>query len=150
LDREDHLALEALWGLYVSGGFDDDLAATLLGHANEHVRSWTVRFLGDAKKVSPALRDRLVSVAGTDASPTVRNQLACSCKRLPAKDGLPIVRELLRRDEDLNDPQIPLLLWWAVEDKAASDTELVLRLLDAAADWQTPLIRQFVVERLGR
>lgn len=121
-----------------------------LGHANADVRTWTVRLLGDAKKVSPAIRQRLVALAKSDPSPTVRNQLACSCKRLPAAAALPVVRELLRHDEDARDPQIPLLLWWAIEAKAVSDRDAVLALLDDAAAWRQPLVRQFIVERLAR
>jgi putative membrane-bound dehydrogenase-like protein len=150
LERQDQLALESLWALYVSGGFDDALAATLLTHPNEDIRAWTIRLLGDAKKVSADIQSRLINVARTDASCTVRNQLACSCKRLPGKEALPVIRELLQRSEDVKDPHIPLLLWWAIEDKAVSDWERVLGLLDAPAAWHTPLLRQFIVERLGR
>jgi putative membrane-bound dehydrogenase-like protein len=150
LENRGQLALEALWALYVSGGFNDALADQLLNHPNEDVRTWTVRFLGDAKKVSPALEKRLITLAHTDPSPTVRSQLACSAKRLPAAQGLPIVRELLRRTEDLNDPHIPLLLWWAIEDKAVSDRDRVLGLLGTPADWTLPLVHRYLIERLGR
>jgi putative membrane-bound dehydrogenase-like protein len=150
LDNKGQLALEALWALYVSGGFDDLLAGKLLDHANEDVRTWTVRLLGDARKVTPAIHERLVQLAQSDASPRVRSQLACSARRLPGKDCLPIVRALLQRKEDVNDPQIPLLLWWAIESKAISDRALVLKLLDTPAAWRTPLTAKFIVERLGR
>ncbi|HEV3257805.1 MAG TPA: HEAT repeat domain-containing protein, partial [Gemmataceae bacterium] len=150
LDRHDQLALEALWALYVSGGFNDRLAATLLGHANEDVRAWTVRLLGDAKQVSPAIRDRLAAAASAESSCVVRSQMACSCKRLPGKDALPILRELLNHSEDVNDPHIPLLLWWAIEDKAVSDRERVLALLDEPRAWRNPLVRGFILERLAR
>ena len=69
---------------------------------------------------------------------------------MPATDALPIVRELLRRQEDVKDPQIPLLLWWAIEAKAVSDREAVLGLLQDTADWRQPLVRQVLIERLGR
>ncbi len=150
LAEKGPLALESLWALYVSGGFDDDFAAKLFDHPNEDVRAWTVRLLGDAKKVSPPIAARLVELARQEPSPTVRSQLACSAKRLPGKDCLPIVRELLRHKEDVGDPHIPLLLWWAVEDKAIRDREMVLGLLDTPEAWQEPLIRQYLVERLGR
>jgi putative heme-binding domain-containing protein len=42
------------------------------------------------------------------------------------------------------------LLWWAVEDKAIRDRDRVLDLLAAPDDWKVPLIRQVIVERLGR
>jgi putative membrane-bound dehydrogenase-like protein len=150
LDNKGQLALEALWALYVSGGFDDALAGKLLGHANEDVRTWTVRLLGDAKKVSPVIREQLVTLARTETSPVVRNQLACSSKRLPGRDGLPIVRELLKHAEDMTDPQIPLLLWWAIEDKAVSDCDEVIGLLDSAEAWRRPLVHRYIIERLGR
>ncbi|HEY1858955.1 MAG TPA: HEAT repeat domain-containing protein [Gemmataceae bacterium] len=149
-EKKDRLALESLWALYVSGGFDEALAEKLLTHANEDVRTWTIRFLGDAKKVSPDIRRQLVATARTDASPTVRSQLACTCKRLPTKDALPIVRELLQRSEDEGDPHIPLLLWWAIEDKAIAHRDLVLGLLDKPEMWKKPLMQKYLVERLAR
>lgn len=149
-DNKGPLALEALWALYVSGGFDDALAEKLLDHPNEDVRTWTVRLLGDERKVAPSLQPRLVALAKNDPSPTVRSQLACTAKRLPGKDSLPIVRELLQRKEDVDDPHIPLLLWWAIEDKAISDRDAVLGLLDTPAAWQGPLVQKHIVERLAR
>ena len=80
----------------------------------------------------------------------VRNQLACTCKRLPGPDALPILRELLHRDEDMADPQIPLLLWWAIESKAVSNREQVLAMLLDGDPWKVPLVRRFIIDRLGR
>ena len=144
------LALQSLWALYVSGGFDDALAEKLLKHAAEDVRVWTVRLLGDAKKVSPAIEKQLVDLARTDPSPAVRNQLACSAKRLPGPDALAIVSELLRRDEDVNDPQIPLLIWWAIEDKAVSHREQVVSLFESPPMWRQPLVQRQIIERVAQ
>ena len=44
---EPRRALQGLWGLYVSGGFNETVAAELLRHPGEYVRAWTVRLLGD-------------------------------------------------------------------------------------------------------
>src|SRR5207248_7498756 len=143
------LALEALWAIYVSGGFDEALALKTLHHPNEGVRTWAVRLLCDPKKVSPEIAEALSAMARNDSSPTVHSQLACSAKRLPAPDCLAIVRELLRRDEDVSDPHIPLLVWWAIEDKAISHREQVLALLEDPASWRAPIIRG-IIERIGR
>src|ERR1043166_3564593 len=96
-------ALEALWALYVSGGLRDDLALQLLDHPVEHVRAWTIRLLGDRRQISRQLRERLVELARYEPSATVRNQLACTCKRLPGADALPIIERLLDRAEDVAD-----------------------------------------------
>jgi putative membrane-bound dehydrogenase-like protein len=149
-ENREQSALEALWALYVSGGFDDEFAAETLVHSNEDVRTWTIRFVGDAKRVSPAMRERLIQIARRDGSATVRSQLACSSKRLPASDALPIVRALLERSEDVNDPYIPLLLWWAIEDKAISERESLRAWFKDEATWNLPLVRRHIVERLAR
>ena len=150
LQNRDQLALEALWALYVSGGFDNALALKLLDHPNQDVRAWTVRFLGDSKRVTPEIQARLVEVAQKEPSCVVRDQLACSCKRLPGKDCLPIVWELLEHREDLDDPQIPLLLWWAIEDKAVSNRDQVLEHFSTVKTWKNPMARKFMLERLSR
>ena len=59
LNNKGRLALESLWALYVSGGFDEAFAGKLLDHANEDVRAWTVRLLADDNKVSAKMRERL-------------------------------------------------------------------------------------------
>ncbi len=148
--RDDRLALEALWALYVSGGLRDDLALKLLDHPVDHVRAWTIRLLGDRRRVPRRFGKRLVELARQEPSPTVRSQLACTCKRLPGAVALPIIEGLLGRAEDVNDPHIPLLLWWAIEDKAISDRERVLGLVGSPAAWNRPITRAVVVERLAQ
>src|SRR5205085_1807701 len=84
--------------LYVSGGgpgrFDDDFAAKTLAHRHPPVRAWTVRLLGDDNRVSSAIARQLVELTRTEPDVTVRCQLACTARRLPARDGLPIVWQL--------------------------------------------------------
>ena len=148
--KDDRLSLESLWALYVSGGFNEALAEKLLGHRSEDVRAWTIRLLCDAKQVAPTIQQRLVASARAERSPVVRSQLACSAKRLPGKDALPIIRELLQRDEDAVDPQIPLLIWWAIESKAVSDRDQVVGLFSSPAVWQHALVQQHLAERVAR
>src|SRR5262249_3402722 len=85
LQEKGRLALEALWGLHVSGGLTDELALKLLDHPFEHVRAWTIRLKGDQRRVAEPFNARLVELARREQSPTVRSQLACSCKRLPGQ-----------------------------------------------------------------
>jgi putative membrane-bound dehydrogenase-like protein len=148
--KDADVQLQALWALYVSGGFNDALAEKLLGHGNPDVRRWTVRFLGDECRVSPALTKRLAELAASEPDAVVRSQLACSARRLPAKDGLPIVRRILERNLDGNDPHISLLLWWAVEAHAVGAREQVLEMFGTAEAWREPLVRGVILERLAR
>ena len=143
-------ALQSLWALYASGGFDDTIAAELLSHPDEDLRAWTVRLLGDEKRVAPPLAKQLITIARNEPSPVVRSQLACTAKRLPADQGLPITAALLAHDEDVDDAHIPLLLWWSVEDKAVSDRERVLALFATSDAWTHPLTRTVILQRLAR
>jgi len=149
-NQNPRLALQSFWALYVSGGFDEKLASDLLKHSNENIRAWTVRLLGDTRKVPAATQTILVAAARSDASPIVRAQLACSAKRLPGNDALAIVPELLGRDEDVNDPHIPMLIWWALVDKAVTHRDRIAKLSATANFWQHPITQKFILERLAR
>ncbi len=148
--EQGQVALEALWAVNASGGFDEKFALQALDHPNPFIRYWTVRLIGDTKKISPALQQKFVALARTERDSQVRSQLASSCKRLPATDALPVVRELLLRAEDADDTHIPLLLWWALESKCAQNRELVLDLFRMPSFWRTPIVSKFLVARLGQ
>jgi putative membrane-bound dehydrogenase-like protein len=148
---DGQLALEALWALDVSGGWNDTLAMRLFDHPSADVRAWTIRLVGDDRRALPsAMAQRLVQLAVNEPSASVRSQLACTCKRLSAADTLPIIAKLLRRNEDAVDPHIPLLLWWAIEDKALTDRDPVLDLLATSEAWQLPIVHNTIAERLAR
>lgn len=147
---DDHLALEALWALYVSGGLSDGFAEKLLAHRNADVRWWTVRLLGDEERVAPNIAARLAKMAANDDSVQVRSQLASTAKRLPGEQALPIIERLLARSEDRDDPFLPLLIWWAVERHAASSRESAVAMFTRPDALKLPLVREHLLERLVR
>ncbi len=149
-DHQGQLALEGLWAVNASGGFDEAFALEQLAHPNEHVRTWTVRLLGDSRKISHRLQEKLIQLARTDDSAAVRSQLASSCKRLPAGSALPIIRRLLLRREDASDPHIPLLLWWAVENKLENNLDAIMEWLKDEELWRAPLFTQDIAPRLAQ
>ena len=109
---------------------------------------WQVRLIGDKKKASASERERLVEMARYDTDPQVRSQLASSARRLPVNDGLAIVSELLKRDEDIKDPHIPLLLWWAIENKAVAHKAEVSRMFLNKDVWAQPMAGEHIMHRL--
>ena len=131
-------ALQGLWALHVSGGFEQEIALRLLAHPDPHVRGWTVRLLADAQQVSPEISRRLTALAKTEPNQIVRAQLAASAKRLPPDDGLPIVTAILARDLDVDDPRIGWLLWWSIEDKAVSAKQSLLDYFARTQAWDNP------------
>ena len=139
-DDED-LALQYLWALHVSGGFDDEVAAVLLNHPAEYVRAWTVQLLGDRRAASPPLAKQLSVLAQTDPSVVVRSQLAASAKRFPGHVALPVLAALLERDLDGADPHVPLLIWWALESKALPNAAELVQLFTHDDGWANSMKR---------
>jgi putative membrane-bound dehydrogenase-like protein len=146
----EELALQALWALYVSGGFTEAYGVELLGDRREHIRSWAVRLLGDEARLAAKTADSLTASAGSEPSPVVRSQLAATARRLSAAAGMSIVREISRRDIDAGDPHIPLLLWWAVERHAISARDEVVRTFLSAEAGSSNLVRTTLLPRLVR
>jgi putative heme-binding domain-containing protein len=149
-DSTGQIALEALWALHLVDGLDEGTALLTLDHPDAFVRLWTVRLLCDASRVSPAVASALARRAALEPNIEVRSQLACSAKRLPAQDALPIVRALVSRSEDARDIHLPLLLWWSIEAKVAQEPQRVLTLFEEPAMWELPIVRTTVTERLMR
>lgn len=146
-------ALEALWALNLSGGFDEALARDLFAHPEAGVRSWAVRLVGDTGAAEPATARALAALALTERDVEVRSQLAASAKRFPAAVALPLVRALLTHDADARDPYVPLQLWWALENQISADPAAVLTLFadtGEASPWRHPLVTTHLASRLMR
>ncbi|MFT3881833.1 MAG: c-type cytochrome [Gemmatales bacterium] len=157
------LSIDLLWALYASGGLDAKLAGELLYHPQPEVRAWIVRMISDhatAEGVKPwmPLISQLTSMAESEKSVVVRSQLACTARRLilalqKTKDCYGITRGLLRHDEDVTDPHLPLLIWWAVEAAIQYDQgvfDLASLGLDRGERFNGVLLRQVILERLSR
>lgn len=142
------LALEALWAINLSGGFDDIIAETGLHHSDPFVRMWSVRLLGDANHVSGHISAMLADLSLKETHAEVRSQLAATAKRLPGADALPVIRNLIMGHDDSSDPDIPLQLWWALEPKAESDRKDVLAIFEDKLIWKQPVVSKTILERL--
>jgi putative membrane-bound dehydrogenase-like protein len=150
LAKDGQLALESLWALYLSGGLTEATALKTLDHADPFVRMWTARLMCDENKVPAAVAEKLAQVAQREKHLEARDDLACSARRLPAKEDLAIVRNLLAHDEDVDDNRVPLLLWWAIESKAESDRAQVMALFEDTTLWGHVIVKQHILERVMR
>lgn len=148
--QQGQLALEALWAVNLLGGLDDANATRFLRHADPFVRLWTARLLGDRNQTSAAVAAELAELAKRETNVESRVQLACTSRRLPAGQGLPIVRNLLAHDADAQDSFLPLLLWWSLETHVTANPDAVLALFEEGAIWDRPIVAQQLLERLMR
>lgn len=143
-------ALEALWALKSVGGLTSEAYGIALQNAYAPLRMWAVRLQGDTTGKPIETIDYLLDLEKRETDPQVRSQLASTAKRLVASQALPLIQHMLTRDEDAKDVHIPLLLWWAVEDKAASHPQETVEELSAPDLWKHPLARDVVLPRLAR
>ena len=147
---QEIVALEALWTLHAIGGFNEELADKLLDSPHPSVRNWTVRFLGDTRKISPEMAHRLDKFAEREPSVDVRQQIAASAARYPANQALPMINANINRDIDGDDPYVPLLWWWAVETHSVTGREEVMKRFVRPSLWKSHLGSEFLLPRLVR
>ncbi|MFY0651695.1 MAG: c-type cytochrome [Cyclobacteriaceae bacterium] len=151
LDTENgQTQLEALWAINLSGGFNEELALKTLDHADPFVRLWTIRLIGDKREVSEVLAKRLADLGLAEEHPEVIGQLASSAKRLSAKYAIPIIVNLMRNENNVDDEHNLMFTWWALEDKSESGRDLILSHFIDENLWKRPVMIDGILERLIR
>ncbi len=144
----DHgqLALEALWTLYASDGWTGRDFDYVGKHESDWIRTWAIRFLVDDGHVSEEAVAELNRLAATERSPVVLAQLASSAKRLEPPSASAVATSLLDNPVCATDPQLPLLIWWAMEAANTRDTTDTVRFPFP----QNPKLQAFFLERTAR
>ncbi|MFN3485222.1 MAG: PVC-type heme-binding CxxCH protein [Planctomycetota bacterium] len=138
--------LKALWALHVTGGWTEAALTALLDHADEYVRAWSVQLLCEDLKPSAAALKRFATMASGDPSPVVRLYLAASLQRLAPGARWPIVEGLLKRAEDAEDRNLPLMIWYGFEPLVPGEPARALKI---AAAGKIPRLREFVSRRMA-
>ncbi|HEY1062270.1 MAG TPA: c-type cytochrome [Daejeonella sp.] len=146
--KDNPSSLEALWAINIINRLDDRTTTLALQHKNSYVRLWGVRLLGDTKRVSSTISSQLGKLASFETDPEVRSQLASTAKRLPGLDAIQILRGLLKNHDDSKDPDIPLLIWWAIESKSETDRDLIVDMFEDKSIWQKNVVKTVILKRL--
>jgi putative membrane-bound dehydrogenase-like protein len=147
---KETVALRALWALKAVGGFDEALAEQALAHGDPWVRSWVIRLLGEGGRVSEAMLQHFIDLAGQDPAPEVRLQLASTAARLAGQDTLPLLHQLMQHADDVRDPCLPLMIWYAYEPRLANRPDAALPWLRAHAAGNALVTDEIVPRALRR
>lgn len=140
---DERQSLEALWALGMLEQLDAQRATHWLSSDSAAIRRWVVRLLGDQHRDLDALAD----LAVREADVQVRSQLASTAKRLSPELGLAIVGKLLIHSEDIDDPHLPMLIWWGLEAHA-EQWPLVRDLFNHPEIWRMPIVPKYIAGRL--
>jgi putative membrane-bound dehydrogenase-like protein len=96
----------------------------------------------DFKKLLPELE----KMAANDKSGLVRLHLASALQRLPLEARWPIATALAKHEEDANDRQQPLMIWYGIEPAVAADPMKGVELIREA---KIPTVRRLVARRIA-
>ena len=151
-------SLEALWAINLLDELTPDRVTNWLRHKDSHIRRWVVRLVGDrgpryivseldGHDATNAVRAALATLALNEEDVHVRSQLASTAKRIDTISALGVIENLLRHDQDVDDPHMPLLIWWALEAHA-KNWPAIEALFSAEDLWSLPMTRQAIVSRL--
>jgi putative membrane-bound dehydrogenase-like protein len=138
--------LRALWALHVTGGLDAPARRALLDHPDEDIRAWTVQLELEDRKVDPATAEKFARLAESDPSPVVRLYLAAGIRRLPPARRIAVLEGLVRHAEDADDPNLPLVIWYAAQELAETNLDAALGLVRHS---KIPLLREFMARRIS-
>ena len=148
--KGSQLALEALWALHGIGALDDVFTSECLQSTFPSVRLWAMRLACDSGKPSPQLVTQITQMLIGEKSPMVRAQAACSAKRLAPSECLSLLTPLTAHAIDNDDPQIPLLLWWALEECASKAPAQAAQWASIPDRRSSLLFTNHLAERLAR
>lgn len=102
--------MHALWLLCSQPSLDETFQLQLLNHTDAVTRNWGVRAIGQARKTSKPVFDKLLSLAN-DPSPDVRVQVAIAAGRLSDTEALPVLFASLANPENAKDVLIPTIIY---------------------------------------
>ncbi len=144
-DEPANFSLRACWGLHAIGQLSDVDLRWMLGHADEHVRTWGVRLLADRAITDANTRQLLEQLAEHEQSGLVLTYLASALQRLPLSDRWKLASSLAADAESADDRVLPLMVWYGVEPAVpvspAAATELAL-------NSKLPKLSTFIVRRI--
>ncbi len=137
--------LRALWSLHVTGNISQDALLTSLSDKDAHIRAWAVQLLCEDQNAPQSAIDKFGQMANDDPSPVVRLYLAAALQRMEEEDRWDIIESLITHKEDIDDHNIPKMIWFGFEPLVGKNPE---RALAITSQRSIPMISQFTARRV--
>jgi putative heme-binding domain-containing protein len=131
----------ALWALVSSGPLSLEFHAALLAHEDSAWRAWGVRAAGNASRVDPTIRQRVVDLA-SDAAADVRLQVAIAARKIVGLDPIPTLLTVAACSPD--DALIEHIVWQNVHPILEQHGERLFQLAAHEQYWQSPRVVELV------
>lgn len=140
----DH-RLRAMWALHVTNNFTQEDLQKNLSDKDEYVRAWSIQMLCEDNNPPKAATDQLVNMSNHDPSAVVRLYLAAALQRVDEPTRWLITSGLISQAGDVEDHNIPRMIWYGMEGQVAKDP---LKAITMAGACKVPMIAEFTARRL--
>ncbi len=131
--KQSNHKLRCLWMLHAISALDGKKILALLDSEDEQVRSWGVRFLMEDESISGEALLALEKIAPGEKSALVRLYLASVLQKVPVGSRGNLALALAARQEDKNDHNQPLMLWYGIEPTVSLDPAFGVKLAKVSA-----------------
>ncbi len=136
--------LRAMWTLHVTKGLSPEILTKALNDKEAYIRAWAIQLLCEERSPSSAATAKFVRMAHEDPSAVVRLYLTSAVQRVEKNTGWKVITELAKHAEDVNDHNLPKMIWYGLEPLAKEDP---VRALKIAAETNIPLLARFTARR---
>lgn len=136
--------LRALWTLHLTKSIREKELIALLDDQDEHIRSWAIQLLLEDGSTPSTPYAKFVQMAQKDPSPVVRLYLAAQLGRMQEQYRWEVIEQLVQHSEDIDDHNLPKMIWFGLEPIAAKNIEKALSLVPKS---KIPLITNYIARR---
>ncbi len=144
-NASEDLRLRALWTLHITNNLTSEALIQLTKDKQQYVRAWAIQLLVEDGQPSKNGLTAITTLAKSESSPVVRLYLAAALQRITEDNRWDIANALVQYKEDIEDPNIPFMLWFGIEPLVAKNPQKALAL---AAQSQLPSITEKIGRRL--
>jgi putative membrane-bound dehydrogenase-like protein len=144
-DANPDWRLRAMWALHITGGFEDHTRLTAaLDDKDEYVRAWAIQLLCEDQMAPEQALKKFVEMAWEDDSPIVRLYLASAMQRVNRSTRWQLAEHLMSHEEDSDDHNLPLMIWFGMETLVAENPDRGLSLASSSA---IPMLAEYSARR---
>jgi putative membrane-bound dehydrogenase-like protein len=138
--------LRAMWTLHMCDELDEGTLAKCLGDSDEYVRAWAIQLLAEDNHLEGETLARFAVMAKEDPSAVVRLYLASAMQRTPVEQRRAVVEALVMHGEDADDPNLPMMDWYALEPLVGKDAHVAAALLPKV---KLAKVRELIARRMA-
>jgi putative heme-binding domain-containing protein len=137
--------LRAMWSLHITENLSEQELIHALSDKDEYVRAWAIQMLCEDMDASKVALTKMKSMSQEDNSAVVRLYLAAALQRVSLDSKWELTSGLIAQNSDVDDHNIPKMIWFAMEDLVEQNPEKGIATASAS---KIPIIAEFAARRL--